>query len=59
MADIARAQAALGCYTRGSRTVILRRPHNGEAGSALVRTRADALKRLAHEVQSFWLQRGR
>ena len=59
MADIARAQAAVGCYTRGSRTVILRRPRNGEAGPAFVRTRADALTQLAHEIQSFWLQRGR
>ena len=59
MADIGRAQAAAGCYTRGSRTIILRRPRDGEDGPALLRTRAEALKRLANESQSFWLDRGR
>ena len=59
IADIGRAQAAAGCYTRGSRTITLRRPRDGEAGPALLRTRAEALKRLANESQSFWLDRGR
>lgn len=57
MADIGRAQAASGCYTRGSRTIILRRPRYGEAGPAFLRARAEALKRLANESQSFWLER--
>lgn len=54
MSAIGRAHAAPGCYTRGSRTIILRRARAGEAGLAFLRTRAEALKRLANESQSFW-----
>lgn len=59
IAEIRRAQAAPGCYTRGSRTIILRRPRGGEAGPAFLRARAEALKRLANESRSFWLERRR
>jgi hypothetical protein len=59
MSDFRRAEAAPGCYMRGSRTIILRRARDGEAGPAFLRARADALKRLANASRSFWLERGR
>jgi hypothetical protein len=52
-----RAREAPGCYVRGSRIIVLRRPPEGAAGPALVRERADALKRLAGYSQAFWLAR--
>lgn len=57
-AEMRLVQAAPGCYVRGSRTIVLRRPRDGEAGPGFVRARADALKRLAGASQSFWLERG-
>lgn len=59
MADMVHAQTAPGCYTLGSRTIILRRPRDGEAGPGLLRARAEALKRLANESRSFWDDRRR
>jgi hypothetical protein len=54
-----RAREAPGCYVRGSRVIVLRRPPRGGGGAALVRQRADALKRLAGYAQSFWIERVR
>lgn len=54
-----RAREAPGCYVRGSRVIVLRRAPDGGAGPALVRQRADTLKRLAGYAQSFWIERGR
>jgi hypothetical protein len=58
-AALARARAAPGCYVRGSRTIVLRRAPEGGGGPALVRQRAEALKRLARYSQSFWMERVR
>ena len=44
---------------RGSRVIVLRRPPDEGGGPALVRARAEALKRLAGYSQSFWLERVR
>jgi hypothetical protein len=55
---IARARAAPGCYVRGSRVIVLRRAPEG-GGPALVRERAEALKRLAGYAQAFWIERAR
>jgi len=52
---LARARQAVGCYVRGSRIIVLRRPPEGQGGPAQVRERADALKRLAGYSQAFWL----
>jgi hypothetical protein len=49
-----RAREAPGCYVRGSRIVVLRRPRDGEDAATLLRQRADALKRLARYSQAFW-----
>jgi hypothetical protein len=54
-----RAREAPGCYVRGSRIIVLRRPPEGGGGPALVRTRAEALKRLAGYSQAFWIERVR
>jgi hypothetical protein len=54
-----RARAAPGCYVRGSRVIVLRRPPDGGGGPALLRQRADALKRLAGYAQAFWIERVR
>ena len=54
-----RARAATGCYVRGSRVIVLRRPPDEGGGPALVRTRAETLKRLATYSQSFWIERVR
>jgi hypothetical protein len=54
-----RAREAPGCYVRGSRIVVLRRPPAGGGGRALVRVRAEALKRLAGYSQAFWIERVR
>jgi hypothetical protein len=58
-AVLVRAREAPGCYVRGSRVIVLRRPPDGGAGPALVRDRAEALKRLAGYSQSFWLSGAR
>jgi hypothetical protein len=50
-----RARAAPGCYVRGSRVVVLRQAPGGSAHAALVRERADVLKRLAGYAEEFWL----
>lgn len=52
-----RAREAPGCYVRGSRVIVLRRPPEGGGGPALVRARAEALKRLAVHSQAFWIER--
>jgi hypothetical protein len=52
-----RAREAPGCYIRGSRVIVLRRAPDGAGGPALVRERADALKRLAGYSRAFWLDR--
>jgi hypothetical protein len=44
---------------RGSRVIVLRRPPDGGGGPAMVRLRAEALKRLAGYSQAFWLDRVR
>ena len=49
-----RAREAPGCHVRGSRIIVLRRAPEGGGGPALVRERADALKRLAGYSQAFW-----
>jgi hypothetical protein len=49
-----RAQAATGCYVRGSRTVILKREPG--ADPTVVRRRAEALARLAGYSAAFWLR---
>lgn len=54
-----RARAAPGCYVRGSRIIILRRPPEGGGGPALVRARAETLRRLAGYSQAFWIERVR
>ena len=54
-----RAREAPGCYVRGSRILVLRRPPDGGGGPVLVRARAEALKRLAGYSQAFWLERVR
>jgi hypothetical protein len=54
-AVLARAREAPGCYVRGSRIIVLRRATEGVDGPALVRARAEALKRLARYGQDFWL----
>ena len=54
-----RARAATGCYVRGSRVIVLRRPPDEGGGPALVRIRAETLKRLAGYSQSFWIERVR
>lgn len=56
---IRRAREAPGCYVRGSRVIVLRRPPDGGGGPALVRERAEALKRLAGYSQAFWIDHGR
>jgi hypothetical protein len=56
---IARARQAAGCYVRGSRVIVLRRAPEGGGGPALVRERAEALKRLARHSQAFWIERVR
>jgi hypothetical protein len=58
-AMLLRARAATGCYVRGSRVIVLRRAPDQGGGHALVRERADALKRLAGYAQSFWIERVR
>jgi hypothetical protein len=58
-AAVVRARVAPGCYVRGSRTIVLRRAPEGGGGPALVRERAEALKRLAGYSQSFWIGRVR
>jgi hypothetical protein len=40
-------------------TIALRRAPEGGGGPALVRERAEALKRLAGDSQSFWMERVR
>jgi hypothetical protein len=52
-----RAREAPGCYVRGSRIIVLRRAPEGGGGPALVRARAEALKRLAVHSQTFWIER--
>jgi hypothetical protein len=54
-----RAHEAPGCYVRGSRIIVLRRSADRGGGSALVRARAEALKRLAGYSQAFWLEQVR
>jgi hypothetical protein len=54
-AALIRVRQAPGCYVRGSRIIVLRRPPDGQSGPALVRERAEALKRLAGYSQAFWL----
>lgn len=54
-----RAHEAPGCYVRGSRIIVLRRSSDRGGGSALVRARAEALKRLAGYSRAFWLERVR
>ena len=49
-----RARDAAGCYVRGSRIVVLRRARDGEDAAAVLRARAEALKRLARYSQTFW-----
>jgi hypothetical protein len=56
---VLRAREAPGCYVRGSRIIVLRRPPEGGGGPALVRQRAEALKRLAGYSQAFWVDRMR
>ena len=53
-AALSRARAAPGCYIRGSRIIVLRRAPEGGGGHALVRERADTLKRLAGYSRAFW-----
>ncbi len=53
-AALLRARAAPGCYVRGSRIIVLRRAPEGGGGPALIRERADALKRLAGDSRAFW-----
>ena len=53
-AALSRAREAPGCYVRGSRIIVLRRAPEGGGGPALVRARADALKRLAGYSRAFW-----
>ena len=53
-AALSRAREAPGCYVRGSRIVVLRRAPEGGGGPALVRQRADALRRLASYSEAFW-----
>jgi hypothetical protein len=53
-AALLRAQQAPGCYVRGSRVIVLRRPAEGAGGPALVRERAETLKRLAGYSEAFW-----
>ncbi|HEU4371076.1 MAG TPA: hypothetical protein VFV05_22885 [Methylomirabilota bacterium] len=54
---LVRARAAPGCYVRGSRVIVLRRPPEGGGDPALARERAEALKRLARYSQAFWIDR--
>jgi hypothetical protein len=56
-ATLERARQAPGCYVRGSRIIVLRRPPDAGDGRALVRERAEALKRLARHSQAFWIER--
>ena len=51
---LARAHAAAGCYMRGSRVIVLRRPRDGENSAALLRERVEALKRSAGYARAFW-----
>ena len=53
---IRRAREAPGCYVRGSRIIVLRRPPDGAGGLPLVRERAEALKRLAGYSRAFWVE---
>ena len=53
---IRRAREAPGCYVRGSRIIVLRRPPDGAGGPPLVRERAEALKRLAGYSRAFWAE---
>lgn len=53
---IRRARESPGCYVRGSRIIVLRRPPDGAAGPPLVRERAEALKRLAGYSRAFWVE---
>jgi hypothetical protein len=57
--SLRRAREAPGCYVRGSRIIVLRRPPDGGGGPALVRARAETLKRLAGYSQTFWIGRVR
>ena len=52
---LTRAREAPGCYVRGSRIIVLKRPPEGGGGAGLVRARAEALKRLAGYSQAFWI----
>ena len=49
-----KAREAPGCYVRGSRIIVLRRAPDGGGGPALLRERAEALKRLAGYSRAFW-----
>jgi hypothetical protein len=51
---IRRAREAPGCYVRGSRIIVLRRVPDAGGGPALLRERAEALKRLAGYSRTFW-----
>jgi len=51
---LARAHDAAGCYMRGSRVIVLRRPRDGENSAALLRERVEALKRSAGYARAFW-----
>ena len=53
---LARAREAPGCYVRGSRIIVLKRPPDGAGGPPLVRERAEALKRLAGYSRAFWVE---
>jgi len=56
---IRKAREAPGCYVRGSRIIVLRRAPDTGGGPALVRERAEALKRLAGYSRTFWTEDAR
>jgi len=51
---LARAHDAAGCYMRGSRVIVLRRPREGDDHAALLRERVEAIKRSAGYARAFW-----
>ena len=49
-----RAIEAPACYMRGSRIIVVRRARDGENPGALLRERAEGLKRMAAHARAFW-----
>jgi hypothetical protein len=54
-----RAREAAACYIRGSRIIVMRRAREGESPVALLRERAEALKRVPGYSRAFWMDRAR